>query len=255
MTARTFTKTYATKSKRATAERNHEWLRRHVTPMTLPSITGARQKELTFEWIDGRYVEPRDLERVAQHLGSCHAAAWRSELHRARLTTAYVSDGQVLAAFIAPRASALVRRFRDGHIASSRALDAILTLLHRTADRPVTFYKDTNPRNLLITTSGRPITIDTDDLTLAPFGYDLAKLVVTLSMTHGPLPDDLVKRTLAAYNAAAATHHPRLGRTTHTQLMEYAELHGFLTAPYLGRGGYRWPWTHVRPTPRRPICT
>ncbi|MGP4083736.1 phosphotransferase [Streptomyces sp. KR55] len=257
MTGRTFTKAYATEVKRVTAQRNHEWLSRHAEPMVLPPITGSRLRELTFAWVDGRHVKPRDLKRVARHLGSCHEAAWRRSLHQARLTTAYVSDGHVLAGFVGPRATALCQRFRDGYITSARALDATLTLLHRTADRPAAFYKDCNPRNILITLSGPPVTIDTDDLTLAPFGYDLAKLVVTLSMTHGPLPADLIDQALTAYNSAAAAHHPQLGQTTLTQLMEYAELHGILAAPYLGRGGYRWSWTRVRPTstPRRKTCT
>jgi aminoglycoside phosphotransferase (APT) family kinase protein len=255
MTGRTFTKVYATEAKRETAQRNHEWLSRHAGPMALPPITGSRSRKLTLAWVDGRYAEPRDLERVARHLGSCHAAAWGNSLHKARLTTAFVSDGQVLAGFVGPRAAALCRRFREGHVTSARALDAALALVHRAAGCPVAFYKDTNPRNILITPSGPPVTIDTDDLTLAPFGYDLAKLVVTLSMTHGPLPVDLVERALTAYNSAAAAHHQQLGRTTLTRFMEYAELHGILTAPYLGRGGYRWPWTRVRPTPRRPACT
>ncbi|RZB19314.1 phosphotransferase [Streptomyces sp. F001] len=257
MTGRIFTKAYATEAKRVAAQRNHEWLRRHAKPMALPPITGSRARELTFAWADGRHAEPRDLERVARHLGLCHEAAWRSSLRRARLTTAYVSDGHVIAGFVAPRAAALHQRLRAGYMASARALDAALTLLHRTADRPATFYKDTNPRNILIAPSGPPVTVDTDDLTLAPFGYDLAKLVVTLSMTYGPLPVALIEQALTAYNSAAATHHPQLSQTTLTQLMEYAELHGILTAPYLGRGGYRWPWTRVHPTstPRSRTCT
>ncbi|MER6010182.1 phosphotransferase [Streptomyces bluensis] len=253
MTGRTFTKPYATEAERVTAQRNHEWLSRHAGPMALPPITGSGLRELRFAWADGRHAEPCDLERVARHLGSCHEAAWRSSLHKARLATAHVSDGHVIAGFVGPRTSALCQRFREGHIASAQALDAALTLLRRTADRPVAFYKDTNPRNILIALSGPPVTIDTDDLTLAPFGYDLAKLVVTLSMTYGSLPIEQIDRALTAYNLAAAAHHAQLGQTTLTQLMEYAELHGTLTAPYLGRGGYRWPWTRVRPTttPRR----
>jgi hypothetical protein len=49
-------------------------------------------------------------------------------------------------------------------------MHAILTT---AVSRPVAFYKDTNPRNILITAAGQLITVD--DLTLAPFGYDLAK--------------------------------------------------------------------------------
>ncbi|MGW5689602.1 phosphotransferase [Streptomyces asiaticus] len=257
MTGRTFTKPYVTAAGCTAAQRNHEWLVSHAGPMALPAITSVRPKELTFEWVDGRYAEPRDLEWLADHLGASHGTAWHSSLYKARLTTACVCDGHVLPGFIGVRAAVLCRRYRTGHIATVRALDDALARLHQTAGRPVAFYKDTNPRNILITPSGRPVTVDTDDLSLAPFGYDLAKFVVTLSMTHGPLPADRIGRALTAYNAAAATHHPQLGHTTLAQLLEYAELHGVLTAPYIGRGGYRWPWTHVRPTPtpRRRTCT
>ncbi|KPI15677.1 aminoglycoside phosphotransferase [Actinobacteria bacterium OK074] len=253
MTGRTFTKAYTTEALRAKAERNHAWLDRHALPMKLPRITASGPRELTFAWAEGRHAIPGDLERLAAHLGSCHAAAWCSTLHKAKLTARYEPDGQddpVLPAFIGPRAAALCQRFRTGHIAGTQSLDAALTLLHRTAYRPAAFYKDSNPRNFVVPTRGPLITVDTDDLTLAPFGYDLAKLIVTLSMTYGPLPNEDVEGALAAYNAAAAQlHHPHLGSTTLTQLMEYAELHGILTAPYIGRGGYRWPWTRVRPTP------
>ncbi|WP_405657813.1 phosphotransferase [Streptomyces sp. NBC_00079] len=257
MTRQTFTKAYATETQRVRAQRNHEWLSCHAEPMALPPIIESRPRALTFTRVEGQHPEPHDLERVAQHLGSCHGSAWHGCLHKAQLAKTYVSDGHVLAGFIGPRAAVLRQRFHDGYIASAQALDATFTLLRKTAGRPATFYKDSNPRNILITPAGPLVTIDTDDLTLAPFGYDLAKLVVTLSMTHGPLEDVQVNGALAAYNSAAAAHHPRLGETTLTQLMEYAELHGFLTAPYLGRGDYRWPWTRVRPTPtpRRPTCT
>ncbi|MGC9540002.1 phosphotransferase [Streptomyces sp. UG1] len=255
MNKRTFTKTYATEPQRVTAQRNHEWLSRHADPMILPPITGVRWNTLSFAHIEGRHAQPRDLERIAEHLGACHGAAWRSTLHKARLTKAHVSDGHVLPGFLGPRAAALGRRFRAGHITTAQTLDDVLACLHRAADGPAAFYKDTNPRNILITPSGPPVTIDTDDLSLAPFGYDLAKLVVTLSMTYGPFTVDRIGRALTAYNTAAATHHPRLGQATLAQFMEHADLHGIFTAPYLGRGGYRRPWTRVRPTPGRETCS
>ena len=55
------------------------------------------------------------------------------------------------------------------------------------ADGPAAFYKDANPRNFLITPAGHPVTIDFDDLTLAPFGYDLAKL--DRHPRHDPRPN------------------------------------------------------------------
>jgi hypothetical protein len=60
--------------------------------------------------------------------------------------------------------------------------------------------------NILITSIGRPVTVDIDDLTLAPFGYDLVKLVVTLAMTHGRLPGNALGRALGAAPTATSSH-------------------------------------------------
>jgi hypothetical protein len=248
MTPTAFIKPYATATACLTAQRNHAWLTAHAKPLALPRIISSRSTELEFEWIDGRHAEPRDLVPLADHLGEAHGRAWSPALRGAHLASAYISDGYVIRDFVSPRIAALCQRFRDGHIATIQDLDKALGLLHQTATGPAAFYKDSNPRNILITPTGHPVTLDTDDLSLAPFGYDLAKLVVTLAMTHGALPTDQIVRPLTAYNSAAAEHHPELGRTTLPRLLEYADLHGILTTPYLGRGGYRWPWTRVRPT-------
>lgn len=250
MTARTFVKQYSTAARRYRAERNHAWLSTRAAPLALPRIVDSRPTELVFEWIDGRHAEPRDLVKLADHLGEAHGATWSSSMRHARLSAPHrATDGHSIPGFLGPREAALRRRFRDGVITTLQDLHYALGLARKAASGPAAFYKDTNPRNILITRSGHPITLDTDDLSLAPFGYDLAKLVVTLSMTHGSLPEPWVSRALTVYNSAAAAHHPALGGTTMSRLLDYAELHAILTAPYLGHGGYRWPWNHVRPTP------
>src|SRR6266536_3346157 len=99
----------------------------------------------------------------------------------------------------------------------------------------------------LITADG-PIIVDADDLALAPFGYDLAKLVVTLAMTHGPLSTAAIHQALDAYNQAACRHHRGLGRVGLPTLLAWAEIHHILTSPYLGRDGYRHGWHTLRPT-------
>ncbi len=91
-----------------------------------------------------------------------------------------------------------------------------------------------------------PVTIDFDDLTLAPFGYDLAKLIVTLAMTYGPLPAARIAAALGAYNAATR-HCRRLIPVTWEELMDWAEIHHILTSRYLGRAGYPHGWHEVRP--------
>jgi Ser/Thr protein kinase RdoA (MazF antagonist) len=116
------------------------------------------------------------------------------------------------------------------------------------ADGPTAFYKDANPRDFLITPDGIPITIDFDDLTLAPFGYDLAKLIVTLAMTHGPVPATAIAEALNAYNSAAASQHTALTLVTWDKLMDWAEIHHVLTARYAADGRYPYHWNQTRPS-------
>jgi Ser/Thr protein kinase RdoA (MazF antagonist) len=102
-----------------------------------------------------------------------------------------------------------------------------------------------------LTTTG-PVTIDFDDLTLAPFGYDLAKLTVTLAMTNGPLPAWQITAALDAYNTAAAAGCPQAAAVTWEQLMTWAEIHHILTSRYKDRSGYQHSWHDLRPCqPRR----
>jgi hypothetical protein len=54
------------------------------------------------------------------------------------------------------------------------------------------------PATSLSPPDGTPVTIDFDDLTLVPFCYDLAKLIVTLAMTHGPIPCATITEALRA---------------------------------------------------------
>jgi aminoglycoside/choline kinase family phosphotransferase len=106
---------------------------------------------------------------------------------------------------------------------------------------PAALYKDANIRNFILTQHGVAM-VDFDDLTLAPFGYDLAKLIVTTAMTHGR--SGAVDAALAAYNARVDTNACPPHR-----LHAYAEFHHTLTARYLGHNGYRHPWPLIRPWP------
>ncbi|MGH8965747.1 MAG: phosphotransferase, partial [Actinomycetes bacterium] len=124
--------------------------------------------------------------------------------------------------------------------------DQAIRELEAAADSPACLYKDSNPRNFLITdtaTTSECVLVDFDVLTLAPAGYDLAKLIVTLTMTHGPLPNTQLQATRAAYNTALTDAPTRLRPVPWTALMTWANIHHILTSPYLGRGGYRHHWT------------
>lgn len=239
MTRARYTKHYTSAEPCQTAVRNYAWLTQHAAPMHLPALRAISSTSLVFEFVEGRHAEPSDLPRIATHLGDVHGAAWLDDLHRAQLGAAHApGQGLELPDYPSSRRRALAARHAAGFLPTAADHDAALALLARTVSGPVAFYKDTNPRNLIITPDAI-VTIDVDDLTLAPFGYDLAKLIVTLAMTYGPFPASAVQEALDAYNRAAAGHHESLGHTDMGHLTAFMRLHGILTAPYLGRGGYR----------------
>jgi hypothetical protein len=107
-------------------------------------------------------------------------------------------------------------------------------------ETPNAIYKDTNRRNVLV--SGATVTwLDFDDLTQAPPGYDLAKLIVSAAMTDGHSPDvgpllDAYCTTLRGPSAIAATRR---------NLGLWLTMNGALTAGYVGRGGYRHSWRDI----------
>ncbi|WP_158226961.1 phosphotransferase [Amycolatopsis vastitatis] len=121
-----------------------------------------------FEHLGDRHLGPADLDAAAGALGRIHAAAHTQALHGASLDQPYAAPGLVITDFITPRAAALQH------------------LPLPIAELPVAFYKDANIRNFLRTDDGIAV-VDFDDLTLAPFGYDLAKLIISTAMTFGRL--------------------------------------------------------------------
>ncbi|WP_017601122.1 phosphotransferase, partial [Nocardiopsis lucentensis] len=105
---------------------------------------------------------------------------------------------------------------------------------------------DCNVRNVLV--DGTDITlVDFDDLTLAPFGYDLAKLLVSAAMTYGPLTHSLYTRVLDSYRHSGESAGGPESTCSWSDLGDWMEIHGLFTARYVGRNGYRYPWPEVRP--------
>ncbi|MFE2578886.1 phosphotransferase [Streptomyces sp. NPDC059378] len=248
MTSAHFTKFYETPKQVDAAVRHHWWLTEHAHPMRLPAFVVVGHASLTYQWIEGRPVQPEDLTALATLLGHAHGCAWTSDLRAADLATPHrFQDGTAFADYLGPRQVALQRRLEQGYLPNKAALLALLALLEKTAEGPVSFYKDSNPRNFLITPSGAVVTVDTDDLTLAPMAYDLAKLIATLLLTYGPLPHDAIGTALNAYNKAAGHHDIRLGATDRSRLDEFLALHAVLTAPYIGRHGYSYGWPPTYP--------
>jgi hypothetical protein len=241
MTAASFTKMYRGPEQAEAAARHHRWLTTHAQPMRQPALLEIRSSTLSFERIDGRHVRPGDLVKLAGLMGDAHGSAWASDLHRATLDMPHTfSDGTSFPDFLSVREAALRRRLEQGHLPDKPALHTMLSLLEQTANGSCAFYKDSNPRNFLITGDGTCFAVDTDDLTLAPPGYDLAKLITTLLMSYGPLAPSAITEALTAYNRAAGRHDPLLATTSRERLDDFLTLHSVLTAPYAGRHGYHY---------------
>lgn len=236
MTSTVFVKPYSNPRRAAAAAAHHTWLAALDSSVAIPSLIEVLPDALVFDHVDGSHPGPGDLGRVADALGRLHAAAHTRQLHAATLDTPFLAGhGLVITDFHSPRRTVL------------KTLPAPL-LSALGPDAAVAIYKDANLRNFLLTDTTVTI-VDFDDLSLAPFGYDLAKLVVSTAMTHGRPDPEEIDHALGSYNARAGA-----GRTCSApQLRTYAEIHYQLTAAYLHRNGYRHPWPHVRPwaVPRR----
>lgn len=226
---------------------NYRWLGGLGESLRVPQLVEVSALSLTFELIQGHHVRPAELVQVAGHLGAVHGTAYARELHMARLDWAFVvPSGGTLRGFPHHRVHAVRRELESGHVAGSLPSADDAAHLIATATGPAAFYKDANPRNFLITATG-VVTVDFDDLTLAPFGYDLAKLIVTLAMTHGTLPAAAIHDALASYNAAVV-RQPGIPAVTWEQLLGWAEIHHILNSKYIRAGHYRYSWHQVRPS-------
>lgn len=245
---RQFVKRYPDDSARRRAEDHYRWLAGLGGQLLVPELRAATGLDLFFDHVEGRHARPADLTMIAAHLGCVHGTAYSRELRDAGLGQSFrTAGGHVMPGFPDGRVDAVEREFRAGH-----ASDTALTMdqarrLLTGADGPAAFYKDANLRNLLITPVGNLVTIDFDDLTLAPFGYDLAKLVVSLAMTYGQIPTALVASALTAYNTAA-THGRAVRAVSWGELMNWAEIHHILTSRYVADGRYAYQWSQVRPS-------
>jgi Ser/Thr protein kinase RdoA (MazF antagonist) len=244
-----YVKHYPDLAARQAAEANYQWLAGLGTPMLLPPVIAASDLDLHFEHIDGRHARPEDLATLAAHLGHIHGDAHAKELCHAQLRRQYrTSSGHTLASFPSRRTAAVARELRAGNAPDFALTTVQAQRLLTGADGPAAFYKDANPRNFLLTPAGTTVTIDFDELTLAPFGYDLAKLVVTLAMAFGPMPRSKVEAALNGYNTAAAGHSAALPGVSWAQLMNWAEIHHILTSRYASGDRYPHHWHEVRPT-------
>lgn len=223
-----FVKRYADPARGAAARAHLRWLDQLDSGIRLPVLHPGTPTHLLTERLTGLHAGPDDLPAVAAALGRLHGTAYVQELHVAHLhrphTTAH---GLTIPDFVSSRRGVL----------EQVTVDII--------DQPAALYKDTNLRNVIITDTG-PAFVDFDDLTLAPFGYDLAKLVVSTAMTCGRLAEGRIAAALDAYNAHVEASGGPATACQPAQLDAYAEIHHHLTAPYLHSNGYQHLWTTVR---------
>ncbi|WP_216893420.1 phosphotransferase [Nocardia alni] len=219
-----FRKIYADPERAAAAAAHYRWISA-LGAVQVPALLAATESELTFEDLGSHHPGPDDLVTIASAMGDLHAAAWDRHLYRARLDRPFRCGELTISDFISPRRNLLAR------------FPAAAT------SGPVAFYKDCNIRNFM-TDSGLAV-IDFDDLTLAPFGYDLGKLIVSSAMTHGRPDPVVVSDVLDAYNDRLPA-----GATCSVQRLRlYTYIHHELTSRYLHQHGYRYLWPDVSPWP------
>jgi hypothetical protein len=235
-----FAKHYRTPDAADRAQAHHAWLDQLGLPV--PAMIARQPRTLELRHIPGRHVAPDDVPAAARLLGTAHAAAHGAHLHRAHLDKRFHLPGVGwLEPFTAGRIQRVRRILNQGSVPGPAVTtDEAVRILASAVGEPAAFYKDANVRNFLITQAGI-VLVDFDDLTLAPFGYDLAKLILTTAMTHGPLPVGLADSALDAYNEATG-----IPCTAH-RLRDWLEIHHILTSAYLGRNGYAHSWHTLRP--------
>ncbi|GGV43538.1 hypothetical protein GCM10010182_80250 [Actinomadura cremea] len=187
-------------------------------------------------------------------MGRFHRALYDDALHDARLDTPFPASRELtIPYFVTPRRNLVRQRVDSGQVrAPTMTAERVVHLIEEARNAPAAIYNDANPRNFMLD-GHRVFTVDHDRLTLAPFGYDLAQLITSLAMTHGPLPSVLIVEALAAYNRALSGPPHHIPEVRWPDLMAWAEVHHVLTSPYLGRHGYRYGWHECRPaTPTSP---
>jgi hypothetical protein len=234
VTPRRWSKNYPSRASAQRAAENHGWLTAAGlrTPALLahdPSLA-----RLEFERLSARHPSnDQDLGRVAAELGAWHgtlAQRLRVDPHP-RLT----ARGTPLAQFAAARAEPLRRSSPPDALVGIEHLPLMAFLAANTAP---SVYKDLNLRNVLLDDQC-VWHVDFDDLTLAPAGYDLAKLLVSWAMTYGRRPP--LTELLDRYNASAGERlcDPR-------PFALWLEVHYVLTHRYGARSGYRFDWAELR---------
>lgn len=227
-----FIKRYDSTARLRRALRNYRWLA--ATGLPVPRLITVKPESgiLGFECIKGRHaVDIADLERVSAQLGSWHGPL-AGEM-RSGDCDSLSSKG--IEPFLPVREELLRTLQAPDALVGGDHVEAVWALAELS---PPSVYKDVNVRNVLLGAT-RIHHVDFDDLSLAPAGYDLAKLLVSWGMTHGRRPP--MEMLLDVYNQAAGDE-----LCDPDTFAVWIEVHHVLTSRYVGRGSYRYWWAALR---------
>ncbi|XRQ08846.1 phosphotransferase [Actinomadura welshii] len=237
---RTWTKTYPTPAHAQTAAAHYDWIR-DVGHLHVPDLLHRDGRRLVFTHVPARHATPTDLPDLADVLARFHTAAHK---HLAGAPTSQphtTARGLTIPGFRDHREQRLLDLLAAPPPPDTPLTgDGVRAWIRDSDGLPAAVYKDANVRNFLLTDASAPVAVDFDVLTLAPLGYDLAKLAVTATMTYGPLDSALIAKALDRYNTLLA--ETGLPGCTRAQFTAWTQMHHVLTSPYLGCNGYRHSW-------------
>jgi aminoglycoside phosphotransferase (APT) family kinase protein len=219
------------------AARNYSVFAR-LSPEHIPRLIKVdhAQCAMVMEYIHGGPVRsPRNLLDATILLG---------QLHSRWLRCPYTIWEK--ASFAAPRRNKVQSAlWQESPDRTNPLLDMDLDELWLAAERSsCCLYKDFNTTNVIINATSLTL-IDFDVLTIAPIGYDLAKLMLSFAISGYGFGPGLLETARRRYIAEL----PQWCRATVTpnSLLIWIEVHWLLTSPYVGKNGYTCRWPDLRP--------
>ncbi|WP_344831755.1 aminoglycoside phosphotransferase family protein [Actinocorallia longicatena] len=222
---------------------NYDWLR-DVGQISVPDLIHRDGRDLVFAHVDGHHPAPADLPDLAVALARFHVEAHRKLAGAAMNEPHPTTSGLTIPGFSHRREQRLIELLAAPNPPRTRlTAEAVRAWISHADALPPAVYKDTNLRNILIDQGSKPVNVDFDTLTLAPFGYDLAKLIVSAVMTYGSLATGTIGEMLDRYNVFLS--QAALRPCAKDEFTAWIEMHHILTFPYLGRNGYRYSWIEV----------
>jgi hypothetical protein len=99
-------------------------------------------------------------------LGDLHRIAYQHELHQARLDRPHLTTtGVTIPDFVSRRRTAVIRLLTQRAVPEpALSLPDAMNALDEALAGPASFYKDSNPRNFLISTNGPVLATSTPSL-------------------------------------------------------------------------------------------